>query len=164
MKNFNGEKLKALIKEKGFNVLAFSKDIGLNRSRIEFSINGYRPDDEVIQKFCKYFSVPFDYFDDADENKNTIELQKLISNSGKKLVEISAESGVSEATLRMLLKSTSFSLSEKNSNKLKEVLEKREEPLTYIQQKLNDYANERFGGDVKRAKEYILHFYFDITN
>jgi len=161
MKNFNGGKLKKLIEKTGLNTLAFSKDIKLNQSRIEFSINGYRPSDEVIQTFCTYFDVPLDYFDDAKEDPTTIKFQQLIKDSGKKLVEISAESGVSEATIRMLMNSTSFSLSKKNITKLQHALDKKEQPLTYIEKKLMTFANERFDGNIEKAKEYIFHYYFD---
>lgn len=163
MHNFDGKKLKELLEKINIKTTDFSKKADVDRSQLLFAIQGYRPSDTVINKICDYFKVPYDYFDQVEDNPTTLDLQKRIKESEKKLVAISAESDVSEATIRRILNSTSYLPSDKIIGKLNSALDEKEEtPLTKIELKVKSFADEEFGGDIEKAKEYIFRFYFDL--
>lgn len=67
-----GERLKALIAQKGINIEEFAANIGVSVSSVFKYYNKEHFDSEVLEKFCSELKVPITtFFDDSTVNQNS---------------------------------------------------------------------------------------------
>lgn len=67
-----GERLKALIAQKGINIEDFAANIGVSVSSVFKYYNKEHFDTELLEKFCSELNVPIiTFFDDSTVNQNS---------------------------------------------------------------------------------------------